>query len=808
VTVVHRRRLQRQRKDDDSALAALRAPGGQRLRALLRGMLELVYGAEVGAHVAQRTDDSGDEQDMPSTGVSVLRVVARHPVAFMVAGFALIMAISLRSVLITPGNVWDWIGTSSSTGQDLFREFASTDGESAFESSTLPPSLVVLGGLVTLTFNKVLLAQKLLMWLALPLAAATCIRALRVVVPQLWARTLAGLLYASSPLAVGALAQRRLGELAFLILAPPALAQVVLAFRAEQPREPWRPAPRFFLLATGATIFYPPALLVFGTIVASATIVVLVRIKGAGRITALRQAMFLGASFLGTLLFLLPWHNQLFAALGWTGGLLTSRLADPSLIELLQLNPGGPEVLGRLVGPVYPALALAALLYVPAGRRRQIFGLLVGLLAATVAATWQAHVPTSGIASTWPAGLLVPGAVAWAAVCGLAMQGIATALLRKGLSLRRGMAALVTVMVCMTGGLLVGALAQDAAVPSHPAERLSLPTAVFDRSSKILWLSSQPGQDVEFLVTDSNGHTQIDSTRREQNAVTRVLQEIVNNIMQSRTNQAGSLLDLLGIRHVVLQPGSRTDQLRRLLSRQLDLRIKVAPPRRPVPSISALSLVMPGYTPPTPSLDPRHLHQARWNSEVPNTPAVITPEYRIDLWIKAQTTTHPMVFQTLPARRDGVIVSGSALPSQLKDWANASGVFQNETVTGPATILLPYQGATAWRASVGGRSLDASPTLSGWIQAFHVPAGVSGTLQIQRPRDPGERIKLTVAGMLLLAAVLVTARPTRVAPPPPPGSSGPPGAAGPSAPSASPTPSTSPALLRPKTTPPLRGNRL
>jgi GT2 family glycosyltransferase len=39
VTIVHRRRLQRQRKVDDSALAPLRAPGGQGLRALLRQSL-------------------------------------------------------------------------------------------------------------------------------------------------------------------------------------------------------------------------------------------------------------------------------------------------------------------------------------------------------------------------------------------------------------------------------------------------------------------------------------------------------------------------------------------------------------------------------------------------------------------------------------------------------------------------------------------------------------------------------------------------------------------------------------------------
>src|SRR6266508_6424697 len=122
VTGVYRRRLQRRRKVDDSALAALRAPGGQRLRALLRGMLEMVYGAEVGAHVAQRPDDSGEEQDMPSTGASLVRVVAGHPVAFMVAGFALLMAVSLRSVLFAPAIASVGVGVFPATAQELLRD--------------------------------------------------------------------------------------------------------------------------------------------------------------------------------------------------------------------------------------------------------------------------------------------------------------------------------------------------------------------------------------------------------------------------------------------------------------------------------------------------------------------------------------------------------------------------------------------------------------------------------------------------------------------------------------------------------------
>src|SRR4030095_5550658 len=105
---------------------------------------------------------------------------------------------------------------------ELLREFAASFHQAQMGSTaSAPPALALLGGLSLLTFGKALVAEKLLLWLALPLAAAPCTRALRVVVPQLWARALAGLLYATAPLATGALAQGRLGELAPLVPAPP-----------------------------------------------------------------------------------------------------------------------------------------------------------------------------------------------------------------------------------------------------------------------------------------------------------------------------------------------------------------------------------------------------------------------------------------------------------------------------------------------------------------------------------------------------------------------------------------------------------
>src|SRR5919197_747155 len=417
VTLVHRRRMQHRRRADDAQLASLRAAGGQPLRVMLRGLLELVYG-EVGEHVAQ-TPNAADEQDMPAPGAQIGRIIASHPLAFTLAGFALLMAVSLRSLLAAPAIAGGALGMFPNAGQDLLREFGAAFHQNGLgTTSSASPSLAVLGGLATLTFNKALLAQKLLLWLALPLAAASCTRALRVVVPSLPARAAAGLLYAGSPLAIGALAQGRLGELAFLVLAPPALAQVLLAFRRDQPREPWRPAVRFLLLAAVSIAMYPPAAVVYLVTVAVASVVALLRGRGDASRFAARQALTLGAGYLGALALLFPWTGQLLsgAALRSTG----TALASPGFADLLQLRPGGPGLGAALVGPLYPALALAALFLVPAKRRRQTFWLLVGLLGVCVAVTLQVHGLPPGVARDWPAGLLVPGAVLWAAATGMA----------------------------------------------------------------------------------------------------------------------------------------------------------------------------------------------------------------------------------------------------------------------------------------------------------------------------------------------------------------------------------------------------
>jgi GT2 family glycosyltransferase len=709
VTIVHRRRLQKHRRVDDSALAPLRAPGGQHLRSLLRGTLELVYGAEVGAHVAQRTDESGEEQDMPTGGTSVLRVIASHPVAFMAAGFALVMAISLRSVLFAPAIASISLGVWPADASELLREYAVSFHQALMgTTASAPPSLALLGGLSVLTFGKALVAEKLLLWLALPLAAATCTRALRVVVPELWPRALAGLLYATAPLATGALAQGRIGELVLLVLAPPALAQVVLAFRADQPREPWRPALRFALLAAVAIAMSPAAVVVFGLVVVAAVVVALVRAGAGGRRLVVRQSLWLVGGFGLAMALLLPWTGRLLTGAVFAD--LGRPLATPDLADLLQLRPGGGGMPAAVVGPIYPALALAALFFVPAGRRKQAFWLLVGFVAAALLAVWQAKGLGPRV-TDWPAGLLVPGAVALAAAIGLGLAGMGQAIRKLDVrfSLRRVTAAALVLFGAVTGLVVTGHLVRGAWSPLEAIDSPALPATVTRSQARVLWLAGRPDHGVDFAVTGPGGRTLLDPGRPPAVAADD-LGSVVTDIVQARTHRAGSMLRMFGIGYVVVRPGAEADRLVDLVARQQDL------DARPTeqaglfqgPAVPQTAWVLPGEDPPA------------------EVQALLTsPEEPIPV----------------PDPDTGQVAA-----------------------SGPGTVVLPVPGAEVWTASVGGVPLEPTTAL-GWAQGFELPAGTSGSLEVRRTGQDRRLTLLLVQAVLVLAAVATMARPTRVAPP-------------------------------------------
>jgi hypothetical protein len=77
-------------------------------------------------------------------------------------------------------------------------------------------------------------------------------------------------------------------------------------------------------------------------------------------------------------------------------------------------------------------------------------------------------------------------------------------------------------------------------------------------------------------------------------------------------------------------------------------------------------------------------------------------------------------------------------------------------------LLVPE--ARVWRATVGGSRLEPTTAL-GWAQGFKLPAGASGSLEVQRTGQDRRLYLLLIEALLVMAAVATMARPTRVAPP-------------------------------------------
>jgi GT2 family glycosyltransferase len=694
-----RRQVQSRRRVTDQALTRLRAPGGQRVRSVAKALSDIVT-----------TDPGGTHASTADMRQVLRRVVGRHPAATALGLFVVVMALSLRSLLAAQKVGGEAMPPFPASARDMFAGFTSSLGTEGL-GSTLPasPSLVVFGLAAVIAFGKGLLAQKLLLWLALPLAAATCTRALRVVIPDLRARLVGGLLYATTPLATAALSQGRLGELAFLVLAPPLLAQTWLALELEQPREPWRPALRFALLLAVAVALYPPALVIVATVVVAAAGVALVLTPSMLWNVLARRAALLGVGLLGALVVLLPWSLVLFTSGSPLRGAGVPG-AVPSFADLIQLRPGGAGQ-PLFTGPLYPTLALASLIFATGARRMLAFWFGLGLLCNALLAAWLARGSGVRIAD-WPGGLLIPGAVAWAAIAAIGFNSILPALSRARSSVERAGATFVVVLTALVGVFVVGNLARgDWALLDGP-ERL--PATVTESQARVLWLAGRGDGGVFWAVTGPRGRTLLDSARPSAPNASEAVGAIVQDVLQARTHRAGTVLRTFNVGFVVVRHGPEADRLNELLTRQGDL-------------------------------DSRITEQAG-------------------------------LYEGPPPAPGGMVLPGAEPPASAEQLLLASGAstrLQGSVpdpqgrVKGPATVVLPMAADRSWQAQVGDRELTRDST-AGWAQAFLVPEGVAGTIQVRYEGQRARTLALVGELLLVLAALAMIARPTRKPPPPTP----------------------------------------
>jgi hypothetical protein len=404
---------------------------------------------------------------------------------------------------------------------------------------------------------------------------------------------------------------------------------------------------------------------------------------------------------------LAPWSGLLFTAASPLRE-LGAPLVAPSMVDLLQLRPGGPGLPGVLVGPVYPILALAALLFVPAARRMQAFLLVLGFVMAAALAAWRAKGLPPAI-TVWPGGLRVAGSVVWAGAAALALAGIGAIRLKLDLDLRR-LGATVLALVTVASSVVVFAhLASAEWGQLKPVRNRALPATVTGSQARVLWLSGRPDRGLDFAVTGPNGRTLLDSGRPTPPAAAEALGSVVTDIAQARTHRAGAMLRVFNIGYVVVRPGPDADRLTGLVARQQDL--------------------------------------------------VWRPSSQAGLFEGPDVSPGGWLLPGDPPQRVQDLVAAAAPRALRGGFGNGSG-----QVEGPGTVVVPAPAGRTWTASVGGTTLQPTSAL-GWQQAFVLPQGVSGQLQVRETGQPRRSTLLLVEGLLVLAALATLFRPTRAAPP-------------------------------------------
>jgi hypothetical protein len=222
------------------------------------------------------------------------------------------------------------------------------------------------------------------------------------------------------------------------------------------------------------------------------------------------------------------------------------------------------------------------------------------------------------------------------------------------------------------------------------------------------------------------------------------LQSVVTDIVQARTHEAGSMLQLFGVGYVAVRPGPEADRLVDLVARQQELRSRPTDQaglfQGPVTQPSAW--IIQGEPP----AEARGVLTGPPLVRVPGVDAVFSG----GRWA------------SLPSRAVGQLQAAGV--STLSGPAATGSGADVATGSGAATLVLPVPADRAWRASAGGTALDPT-TVFGWAQGFKLPSGASGAVEVRREGQSQRMVYLLVEGLLVLTAVATMARPTKVAPP-------------------------------------------
>jgi GT2 family glycosyltransferase len=577
----YRRRVQAARRRTDAEIAQLFGKVGPRVRAYAEAMASWVAGGDVGAAPEPARSAAiapARERSRP------LERVRRRPT--LVAGTGLLLLVLAASwQLLLPGELRGgelapWPGTAAAFLGDYV---AGWHEAGAFGTADAPSPAQALLGLLQLSVGgSDYLAPRVLLLAPLFVGWLLALRAAQTYSQRRVPRVVAATAYVLSPPTLAALQTGRVGALVAVAVLPGLVAGgITLARRHTPPARAWRAVAGVALLGAIGGAFEPLVLLAIVATGLLATIVGVIRAGDAAwRVALLARA---GVAVAGPVVLLLPWSLEVLGPDGHLAGAATS-VAGDELWRWLLLSPGLPGFPGLLAGVGF---ALAGLLGLAFGVRRSpglVASLWVAALTGAVAAWWLDRT----LATTWAGLPLLVTAAAFAGLFAVAFATGEASLSRHAFGWRH-LAAVTTVGAVVVSIGAVAASLLTTSWDTYAVDDPALPSflvveAAEEGPFRVLVLADV-GDEVVWEVVDGDGASMAAYGVPTPEPATRLIDDAVDDLLAVRDPGAVDRLAMLGIRYVLVPPGSASAELSEALLEQTG-----AEPR-PVPEGQLLAVV-------------------------------------------------------------------------------------------------------------------------------------------------------------------------------------------------------------------------
>ncbi len=508
--------------------------------------------------------------------------VSTHPVIVACFLGAIVGALAARH-LYGPGRLAGGVLPAfPATPDGFFRELVSAYRTTGLGGSlAASPALAGMGGLSYLLLGSTALAQKALLIGGPALAAILCYRAAVRLTGRPGPSVTAAAAYGLSAVTLWAYSDGRLAVLAALVVLPPIVERVDVAFGSALPADGrWRLTAGLAVTLAVGVAFEPGVLLAIAVLLAVSLVFGTARTRGLG-VVAL--------AVIGAVILVFPFVPTLLAGGGASLGALVGT-TDPWRTLRLALGeaPGSWPIAYFLPLGAVIALSLAR------GEQRAPARRLTVVVLIGLGLAWTSAAGYLPAALANPAAYAVLAGVAEAFVIALGLTSVAGRIDREAFGFRQIGTALLTVV--LAGGIALQAIAaMTGRWAVGGTDRIPAAWAVVDSASKgsfrVLWIGGAdgrsfptPGGDPEhvvdagpatisYAVTDRTGQVAIDTARPLVGPGATSLEVALQQVLSGGSVHAGALLAPFGIRYVVGDGASVSPQARAELESQVDLDI-------------------------------------------------------------------------------------------------------------------------------------------------------------------------------------------------------------------------------------------